>query len=136
MGNEAREVVGELDCPYCRQRCLVKKNAKGKLYFVCVEHGINHMNTPPAQTWILEHMRATGSGAQTPATGVPPSESQPEEQPPVVDDPLPVVVEAQAPAAVPVVAAAPPPVVRRRPPKKPRPAPAAQKSGSSWVDDL
>lgn len=145
MGNEAREIVGEVDCPYCKQRSLVKKNTKGKLYFVCTEHGINHMNTPSGQTWILENMRAIRPGDRAPvpvvvdvvaassSDVVQPAPTP--DPPPVVEQPPAPVVEAPAPAPAPVVAA-PPPVVHRRPPKKPRPAPAAQKSGTSWMDDL
>ncbi len=137
MGNESREIVGEISCPYCRQRSLVKKNVKGKLYYSCTEHGINHMNTPSGQDWILNNMKSLHADAQEqPAPEEPPApvEVEKPEAPPTVEEPAAVVpVVEPTPTPPPVVAAPIVAPVRRAPPKKSRPAVPAKRT---WMDDL
>lgn len=95
----ANETIGTVKCPFCRADGFVRKNVKGKLYYLCERDGIVQPNGEAFQNWMLENCRI-GSPA----------------------DPAP------EPAPAPAPAPAPPPEAPKTAPQ-PKPAPAAKASG-------
>ncbi len=61
----ANDTIGKVPCAFCAQPAPVRKNSKGKLYYVCSGCGIVQPNMPGFQEWILE--KATITGAAAPA---------------------------------------------------------------------
>lgn len=59
--NEIRQTIGFIKCPICGDRAEVRRNKRGKLYYLGAA-GMITPNKPAGQDWILEHMQALNPG--------------------------------------------------------------------------
>jgi len=78
----ANETIGHVVCRFCDADAQpVRKNKKGKLYYVCRECGIVQPNSNGFQDWILNHAELWPEGNQPEPAAAPVAEASPDPEP-------------------------------------------------------
>ena len=62
--NQIRETIGRIKCPFTNDFAEVRRDKKGKLYYVG-RAGMIKPNLPSGQEWILDHAEIFGENEKT-----------------------------------------------------------------------